>query len=448
MPPKKTESAPAEVLVGEVPSRTGARAGEVLDDKYELLRKVGEGGMGEVYEARHRVLNRRFAVKLLHAELLANERMLRRFSREVLAVSQLENDHLVPALDCGRSAEGIPYYVMEFLRGSDLRRLLRAEAPLVTQRAVRLVIDACRGLMVAHERGLVHRDLKPENVFVVRSDNGDELGKVLDFGLVQLSASNSETQLGALVGTVRYMAPEQARADRRVDRRADVYALGAILYECLTGQPPHAGASAEEVLFQRMNAAPRSLTEQRPELSSSLVAVVQRALASDPDARYGSVLELSNALLPFAGPGVRGLQISYALRPPDDSPSESSAPTIESDLPDSKPAGPLRWVALGSASTALVAGALHFAYAGRPPAAPPVTGGGPNSVVSTPAISACPAIPQASVAVAAPPEPSESARALGAPVRAAHASDQAPAARVPRSFFDHENPYEHSPRSP
>ncbi|HVR18538.1 MAG TPA: serine/threonine-protein kinase, partial [Polyangiaceae bacterium] len=305
-----------------------SRAGEVLDGRYQLLRKVGEGGMGEVYEARHVQLGRRFAVKVLHPELVASTRMLRRFSREVLAVSRLENDYLVPALDCGYTRQGGPYYVMEFLRGEDLRKLLHTEAPLATRRAVKLVIDACRGLTLAHSSGLVHRDLKPENVFVVRREDGEERARVLDFGLVQLGSGSSSTQLGSLVGTVRYMAPEQARTDSSIDQRADVYALGAILYECLCGKPPHAGSCVEEVLFHRMNDVPAPLSALRPGIPEALERCVFKALARSRDDRFDNVLELARALLPYAGPEVGAIETSYALRAPDDTPEAE----VTSDL--------------------------------------------------------------------------------------------------------------------
>jgi eukaryotic-like serine/threonine-protein kinase len=451
-----TESSLAELPADTSSSDGSPRAGEILDGKYELVRKVGEGGMGEVYEARHQLLGRRFAVKLLRRELLNNERMLKRFSREVLAVSRIENDHLVPALDCGRAAQGEPYYVMDFLRGADLRQVLRREAPLATQRAVRLVIDACRGLHSAHAAGLVHRDLKPENVFVIRCDNGEEAARVLDFGLVQLDSGNSAPQLGALVGTVRYMAPEQARADRRVDRRADVYALGAILYECLTGKPPHAGTSAEEVLFNRMNAAPESLAEQRPELSRSLVSVVQRALANAPEERFDGALEFSEALLPFAGPGVHGLQAGYALRAPSGSASDALNETFETQ--SSKPprratrAHPLRWAAFGAGVTAVLASVLHFAGRRGPPfpqVEERVAVRAPRVTRASDATVAAPAPPPGTIAPAATlVGSSEPKRAVTAPARSLHVGAAAVAPLGPGAFLDHDNPYERASHSP
>lgn len=273
-----------------------SRVGQLLDGKYELVRKIGEGGMGEVYEARHSVLGRRFAVKLLHPEFIRSNRMLRRFSRESLSTSRLEHAHVVSVLDCGDADDGTPYFVMEFLRGHDLRRALRESGPLSAPRAVRLMTQACRGIQAAHELGLVHRDLKPENLFVELRDGAPECVKVLDFGVVQTGGGNSTSHTGSMVGTFRYMAPEQARGDARLDPRADVYALGAILYECLTGVVPHQGRNTEEVLFRIMTEDPAPLRDLNPDLDIHLEATVLRSLRRDPEERFQTADDLAAAL--------------------------------------------------------------------------------------------------------------------------------------------------------
>jgi serine/threonine protein kinase len=275
---------------------TPSRVGEVLCDKYELVRKIGEGGMGEVYEARHRVLGRRFAVKLLHPELVRSGRMLRRFSRESLSASRIESDHVVSIVDCGHLPDGAPFYVMDYLRGQDLRSVLRVLGQLPVPRAIRLIIQACRGLRVAHELGLVHRDLKPENLFIERTDDGRDRAKILDFGVVQTSGGNSTAQSGSLIGTLKYMAPEQARGDTPLDQRADLYALGAMLYECLAGEVPHPGRNAEAILFHVMNEQPIPLREMRAGLDPNLEAIVKRCLERHPNDRFQSADELANAL--------------------------------------------------------------------------------------------------------------------------------------------------------
>ncbi len=260
--------------------------------------------MGEVYEARHRVLGRRFAIKLLHPELARSQRMLRRFSREALSASRIENDHVVAIADCGHLPGGAPYYVMDFLRGRDLRNLLRECGPLPIPRAARLVRQICVGLAAAHELGLVHRDLKPENIFVERRDDGQDCAKILDFGVVQTQGGNSTARPGALIGTLRYMAPEQARGDAALDHRADLYAVGSILYECLTGKVPHPGRNAEEVLFNIMTQSPVSVDELRADVPSDLVNIARRALSKDPRGRFQSAVEFAQALSAHTGPNI------------------------------------------------------------------------------------------------------------------------------------------------
>jgi serine/threonine-protein kinase len=272
------------------------RRGERLGGKYELSHKIGEGSMGEVYEALHLALERRFAVKLLRGEHLTSERMVLRFMLEMRAAGSLESSHIVPAIDCGHARDGAPYYVMELLRGEDLGRILKHEQRLGVARAVRLAIDVCRGLEAAHARGLVHRDLKPQNVFVVHSERGDELAKILDFGLVRLDRTNLSAPAASLLGTVRYMAPEQVKNPALVDARADVYALGAVLYECLAGVPAHPGDTTEQILKRRLNHDPRSLGELRESLPRGLDGVVRRALARNPNARFASAGEFAAAL--------------------------------------------------------------------------------------------------------------------------------------------------------
>jgi serine/threonine protein kinase len=192
--------------------------GASVGGTYRVLALLGAGGMGEVYEVEHERLHRRFALKILRGALYGKG--LERFRREARAVARLESEHVVSAIDCGELADGTPYFVMERLRGRDLRHLLEDLGQLPIPRAVRLVQDACRGVAAAHRAGLVHRDLKPENLFVVERENGEELCKVLDFGVAKLEAASS-TENGSLIGTVKYMAPEQLVDGSKVDARAD-----------------------------------------------------------------------------------------------------------------------------------------------------------------------------------------------------------------------------------
>jgi len=185
------------------------------------------------------------------------------------------------------------------LRGADLRQLLRQTGPLPLQQVLNIVLDVCRGLSASHANGLVHRDLKPENVFVVMRDDGSQCAKILDFGVVQLRDENSNSRPGSLVGTVKYMAPEQVLAKGGVDARADIHALGVIVYECLSGQVPFGGASTEEVLFRILNGPIKPLGELTSDLPKGFEEIVMRALARSADDRYSTIADFAQSLLHF-----------------------------------------------------------------------------------------------------------------------------------------------------
>jgi serine/threonine-protein kinase len=289
--------------VGE-PARS--RVGEVLASRYCVTRLLREGGMGAVFEASHTHLKRRFAIKFLSPALARRADILERFRREAEAAGSIENEHIAAVLDYGTAADGAPYIVMEYLQGEDLAELLARTGPLSFTRATRLLVQACRGLEAAHDRGIVHRDLKPRNLFVCRRNQGEnELLKVLDFGVAKLSAAESttdRTQSGVLLGTPFYMPPEQMRGDTSIDCRADVYALGVILYEMLTGERPHPGRTSAEIFYHLLTRTPTPLDQLRPNLPPALCAIVHRAMAVDPAERFARVAELRGALSPFAAP--------------------------------------------------------------------------------------------------------------------------------------------------
>jgi serine/threonine-protein kinase len=435
-----------------------SRVGEVLGDKYELTRKIGEGGMGEVYEAKHLVLGRRCAIKLLHPELTRSHRMLHRFSREALEASRLDSDHVVSVFDCGHTSVGTPYYVMELLRGEDLRHVLKRDGTLAVSRAVRIGVDVCRGLHVAHDRSLVHRDLKPENVFVVVRDDGREVAKILDFGVVLVTGSAPTTQAGTLVGTIRYMSPEQVRGDAGVDARADIYALGVILYECLVGEVPYAGRNAEELLFHVMNDAPRPVRELRAEIPLGLERVIERALDRDPRRRHQSAVELAEALIPFGAKDLASLRARYEIRAPalaasEADPRVTSEDTIDEDLAVSHAAPArrarlsARMMAFGVALAVLVGGAVGFYGGAR--RTERVSHAAPSAEPDrSPVLPAPPPSPAQAVVVAAPseaPAPETPNSATGSQARTG-GKPPARSAHAP-AWFDSQNPYEATPRA-
>jgi serine/threonine-protein kinase len=252
------------------------RTGQVLGEKYRLARLIGEGGMGAVYEAQHLVVKRRFAVKLLRPELAKNTEAIARFRREAEAAGALESEHVAAVTDFGEAPDGAPYIVMEYLVGESVAALLEREGPLPVPRAVSILLQVCRGLEVAHDAGIVHRDLKPDNLFVIKRTDGSDLVKILDFGIAKLQGGATGVQVtrtGSAPGTPHYMAPEQARGEKAIDRRTDIYALGVILYELLSGERPHPGDSYNAILAHILTKQPAPLATVR---------------TSDPKARSSS----------------------------------------------------------------------------------------------------------------------------------------------------------------
>jgi serine/threonine protein kinase len=275
------------------------RIGQVVDGKYHVLRRLACGGMGSVYEARHTVVGRHVALKFLHEQYAQRSCMVQRFLREAQAAGSIASEHIIGVLDYG-TVEGTPYLVMELVLGKDLREILTETPRLAPGRAVRIVLDACRGLALAHERGLIHRDLKPANICVTRRSDGREVAKVIDFGVAKLRDGAELSEEGTLIGTLGYMAPEQLTDQKELDARADIYALGVILYQALSGRPPHI-CNRSELLYRIVSVDPRSLTELCPTLPSGLAEVVHKALCRNKLRRFPNVRAFAAALEPFAG---------------------------------------------------------------------------------------------------------------------------------------------------
>jgi serine/threonine-protein kinase len=291
------ESAASSRLTGAL---AVARIGAVVD-RYTIVRLLGHGGMGAVYEARHATLARRVAIKFLLPELAANPDVLRRFENEAKAAGGLEHPNLVAVTDLGSAADGSPYLVMEFLEGQDCAALLARQGALPVARAVNIVVQACRGLALAHQHGIVHRDLKPENLFLTDAGDGSDLVKVLDFGIAKLRSSETgvATGTGATFGTAYYMSPEQARGAGDVDQRADVWSLGIVLYQLLSAQRPFEGEQFLQVIHQILSATPTPLARLRPGLPAGLTAAISGAMTKDVAARLPSVKALAELLAPF-----------------------------------------------------------------------------------------------------------------------------------------------------
>ncbi len=267
--------------------------------QYRLLKKIGAGGMGEVYMAEHQLLKRPCALKLIKPEAGTNPTALARFEREVRSASRLSHPNTIAIFDYGHSEDGTFYYVMEYLPGMSLEALVQKTGPLPPGRVIYLLRQACAGLAEAHAIGLVHRDMKPANVFIAHRGGETDVAKVLDFGLVKLTQDPEAPTLTAdltVSGTPSYMAPEQATGSRDLDVRADVYAMGAVAYFALTGRPPFSGDNAFAVMMAHARDQVTPPSEIQPGIPADLEAVVLKALEKKPDDRYPDARAMGRAL--------------------------------------------------------------------------------------------------------------------------------------------------------
>ncbi len=257
--------------------------GRIIESRYKILRVLGEGGMGTVYAAEHVEIGKGVAVKILHPQYSRQQDLVERFRREARAASRIGHPHIIDVTDFGTTEDGCAYFVMEHLDGIDLADVLSHERRLEPARAAQITIQICRALEAAHAAGVIHRDLKPENIFLVAREGRADFVKVLDFGIARSGQDSSRlTNPGIAMGTPEYMAPEQALGGL-ADRRSDIYSVGALLYEMVTGTPPH---GEEEVSPLKKQEPPRPPRELRPELPEELELVILRALEADPAKRH------------------------------------------------------------------------------------------------------------------------------------------------------------------
>jgi len=274
-------------------------------DRYKIIKRIGEGGMGVVYEAVHTVIEKRVAIKLLRKDFSSRHDVVERFRQEAKSASRIGHEHIVDISDFGETPTGDSYFVMEFLEGQDLANVLGHEGVLATRRAIDIVVQCCRALGAAHAKGIVHRDMKPENVFLIRRDGNPDFVKIVDFGIAKMNEIETPgepgrklTKTGMIFGTPEYMSPEQA-AGKTVDHRVDIYAVGVILFELLLGRVPYVGDSFMGILTQHM-------FEPVPEFSSvnssvvvppDVEAVILKALAKKPEERFQTMEQFSDALV-------------------------------------------------------------------------------------------------------------------------------------------------------
>jgi serine/threonine protein kinase len=272
--------------------------GTVLEAKYEITRKIGQGGMGAVYEATHKLIGKRVAVKILLDKYAQKDQIVARLQQEARLASSIGHSNIIDITDIGQTKDGRMFVVMEFLEGESLGALIARSGRLEQQRALRIARQIASALGAAHKKGILHRDVKPENVFLlVRNDQ--DFVKVVDFGISKSlrpedgTDSPRLTQTGMVLGTPLYMSPEQARGDEQLDHRIDVYALGVIMYEMVTGEVPYRGTNYLNVLSQVLSEEPAPPSQINKDVGPDLEAVIEKALDKDRDHRYQSMEELA-----------------------------------------------------------------------------------------------------------------------------------------------------------
>lgn len=306
--------------------------------KYDIVREIARGGMGTVYEAINTHIGKRVAMKFVDAELARNKDSVARFQREAEAASAVESGHIVTIFDSGSTDDGLPFLVMELCRGEDLGHRLRKVGRLELEGALDITAQILRGLCRAHEAGIVHRDLKPDNVFLTEQDDGSEFVKILDFGISKMrrgvgAIDKTITKQGTVLGTPFYMSPEQAQALPDVDERTDLWSIGAILFEALTGKPPHDGHSYEQVIVHICTKDALDVRIHNPGVPDKLAAFIGKALSRDRERRFQNAREMLEAL-GEASEGLlspRALRVSSGRQPDPSYPGGSATPNPHSD---------------------------------------------------------------------------------------------------------------------
>jgi serine/threonine protein kinase len=363
---------PARAVVPPAPSSRRASPtlliGKTIGGKYVVRGILGEGGMGTVFEAEHLALGRLVAVKILHATQATKKDAIRRFQQEARAAAAIGHPNICGVIDLGRLDDGSPYIVMEKLVGETLADRIASEGGLPFEDVIDILVQVLSGLVAAHEQRIVHRDIKPENIFLTTRVGCPALVKLLDFGVSKMTGASVEpslaassvppappsdavnlTRTGMVMGTPYYMAPEQARGERDLDARVDLYACGVILYESLTGKRPFTALNYNALLTQVLSATPRAASELRPALPDAFCVVIEKAMARQRDDRYATAADFQRDLqglrdrynAPLTGAALEVIRESssqsrWALQPagPPPGPAVASHPAMHGSPPD------------------------------------------------------------------------------------------------------------------
>jgi serine/threonine-protein kinase len=328
--------------------------GQILAGKYLVEEVLGVGGMGVVVAARHLQLDQRVAIKYLLPAALLNPEVVARFAREARAAAKIRGEHVARVIDVGQFDDGAPFMVLEYLEGEDLAKHLEEKGPLAIEDAMRWILETCEALAEAHAAKIVHRDLKPSNLFLSKQPDRSVIVKVLDFGISKTgdAPSASLTKTSALMGTAFYMSPEQLINPKGVDHRSDLWSLGVILYELLSGQPPFLGETVPEIIGAILQNEPVRLRTLRPDVSLDLELVIAKCMQTKPADRYGSVAALAAALGPFARVADRA-SIDITARVLGEFPAANAVPDASPAtllVPASRLGGPASSVASSASS--------------------------------------------------------------------------------------------------
>ena len=320
---------------------TGDLVGAIIADRYHVIGKLGEGGMGQVYLAEHVKMGRRSALKVMNPALVKDADAISRFNREAANASRINHPHVADVYDFGETRDGIIYLAMELVEGPALTKVIEEQGPLPPSRVATIVRQVSEGLAVAHDMGIVHRDLKPDNIMLARNRDGSDCAKIVDFGIAKAAdnAAQKVTKTGLVIGTPEYMSPEQLAGDT-LDGRSDIYSLALVAFNMLTGKLPFPAETAQESMIMRLTEPPRKLAQMHPEVpwTEAVQAALDKALQRDVNARHASASEFGRALS-SALDAMSSAAVPAAVRAPEARVSAANATIPVTRVGPDRPAG-------------------------------------------------------------------------------------------------------------